>query len=90
MRANKASTKNTSMHPDDAPELTDAFFLKADLHNGSRLIRRGRPPAGVTKVSTTVRFSAEVIDHFKAGGPGWQTRMDQALRQFIAEHPGQH
>jgi hypothetical protein len=29
-----------------------------------------------------------VIAHFKASGDGWQTRIDAALRQFIAEHPG--
>jgi uncharacterized protein (DUF4415 family) len=28
-----------------------------------------------------------VIDHFKASGDGWQTRIDAALRQYIAEHP---
>jgi uncharacterized protein (DUF4415 family) len=33
------------------------------------------------------RPKAEVIDHFKASGSGWQTRIDAALRQFITEHP---
>jgi hypothetical protein len=30
--------------PDDAPELTDEMFQRADLYNGGRLIRRGVPP----------------------------------------------
>ena len=46
-------------------------------------VRRGRPPLAKTKVSTTIRLSQEVIDHFKAGGRGWQSRIDEALREFI-------
>jgi uncharacterized protein (DUF4415 family) len=51
------------------------------------LARRGRPKAEVTKVRVGIRLSSEVIDHFKASGDGWQTRIDAALRQYIAEHP---
>jgi uncharacterized protein (DUF4415 family) len=35
-----------------------------------------------------IRLSADVMAHFKASGDGWQTRIDAALRQFIAEHHG--
>jgi len=51
------------------------------------LAARGRPKAEVTKVRVGIRLSSEVIDHFKASGDGWQTRIDAALRQYIAEHP---
>ena len=44
---------------------------------------RGEQKAPV-KVSTTIRLSREVIDHFRQGGPGWQTRIDHALREWIA------
>ena len=54
----------------------------------SLLTPRGRPKAEVTKVRVGIRLSPEVIAHFKASGDGWQTRIDAALRQFIAEHPG--
>lgn len=54
----------------------------------SLLTPRGRPKADVTKVRVGIRLSPEVLDHFKASGDGWQTRIDAALRQFIAEHPG--
>jgi uncharacterized protein (DUF4415 family) len=87
MTPEKRSTKNIRADADDAPELTDAFFQTADIYQGTTLVRRGRPPAEATKISTTVRFSPEVIDYFRSGGPGWQTRIDQALKQFIAEHP---
>ncbi|MXW45607.1 MAG: BrnA antitoxin family protein [Gammaproteobacteria bacterium] len=49
-------------------------------------VRRGRPPVAKPKVSTTIRLSQDVIDHFKAGGRGWQTRIDAALREWIGEH----
>ncbi|MGH8210042.1 MAG: BrnA antitoxin family protein [Steroidobacteraceae bacterium] len=51
-------------------------------------MRRGRPPAEVRKVSTKLRLSPEVIEHFRAGGPGWQTRIDQALKRVVARASG--
>lgn len=38
-----------------------------------------------TKVSTTIRLSREVLDHFRATGSGWQARVDGALREWIAK-----
>lgn len=65
---------------DDAPDLStpewQAKFAAAK-------VRRGRPKADKTKVSTTIRLSPEVIEHFKADGPGWHTRIDEALRKVV-------
>jgi len=71
MSAKSTATKNTWVDPDDAPELTDAWFENADLHQGKKLIRRGRP-AGTTKASTTLRFDVDILEAFKATGKGWQ------------------
>jgi len=30
---------------------------------------------------TPLRLSREVVDRFRADGPGWQTRMDEALKK---------
>ena len=46
-------------------------------------VRRGRPKAAATKVSTTIRLDSEVLAAFKADGPGWQTRINQALRKSV-------
>ena len=89
MTAKSAVTKSTWVDPDDAPELTDDFFEKADLMQGAKLVRRGRP-AGTTKASQTVRFDLDVIAAFKATGKGWQTRMNNALREWLKEHPLNH
>lgn len=47
---------------------------------------RGRPFSKEKKVSVTVRYSAKVIDAFKATGKGWQSRMNAALEEYIATH----
>lgn len=86
MTAKSIATKNTSVDADDAPELTDAWFEKADLMQGSKIVRRGRP-AGQTKASQTVRFDLDVLAAFKSTGKGWQTRMNNALREWLKEHP---
>ena len=46
---------------------------------------RGRP-AGSTKESTTIRIDHDVLDAFRAGGPGWQSRMNAALRDWLKTH----
>jgi uncharacterized protein (DUF4415 family) len=71
-----------------ARELLPGLFSASQ--SASLLAPRGRPKAEVTKVRVGIRLSPEVIEHFKASGSGWQTRIDAALLQFIAEHPGAH
>jgi uncharacterized protein (DUF4415 family) len=34
-----------------------------------------------TKVAVSLRLTREVVERFKADGPGWQSRMDQALKK---------
>lgn len=96
-----AKSKNTPapwVDPDDAPELTDEFFAKATPMIADRpasreeytiavreAVRRGRPP-GSSKVSSTIRFDGDVLAAFRAGGPGWQTRINAALRDWLLQH----
>jgi len=83
MSGSRDVSKTAWVDPDDAPELDDAWFDKADHYRGETLIRRGRP-RGSDKVSTTIRFDADVLAAFKKDGPGWQTRMNEALRDWLA------
>ncbi len=46
----------------------------------------GRPTADVTKDKITIRLSREVTEYFRATGKGWQTRMDEALKEYVATH----
>jgi uncharacterized protein (DUF4415 family) len=50
------------------------------------MLRPGRPAGSGQKVSTTIRFDTEVIDAFRASGRGWQTRMNDALRDWLKTH----
>jgi uncharacterized protein (DUF4415 family) len=70
--------------PNDA-EATRAFLERADLIRGGKLVRRGKrgPQKAPTKKLVSLRLSPEVVDHFKAGGPGWQTRIDETLVKAI-------
>lgn len=47
---------------------------------------RGRPKAAQTKLAVTVRYSREVVEYFKSTGAGWQTRMDEVLKKWVARH----
>lgn len=85
MNASKRGTHTAWTDPDDALELTDGFFERADEYVGDKLVRRGRP-AGSQKTATTIRFDNEVIDAFKATGKGWQTRMNAALKDWLKSH----
>jgi uncharacterized protein (DUF4415 family) len=42
---------------------------------------RGGRPAGSDKQMVSIRLDKEVVEKFKAGGPGWQTRINAALRK---------
>lgn len=68
--------------PDGAPQLTGEFFGQAELHAGSRLVRRGRgqPRSEQPKRQVTSRLDRGVIDRYRAAEPGWQVRMNEALR----------
>jgi len=70
--------------PND-PEATRAWLARADLLRNGKLVRRGKrgPQKAPTKKLVSLRLSQEVVEHFKAGGPGWQTRIDSTLRKAI-------
>jgi uncharacterized protein (DUF4415 family) len=68
---------------EDAPELTDDQLARADLYEGDRLIRRGRPPKARPKEAVKLRLSPDVLDHYRAGGPGWQTRINATLERAV-------
>jgi uncharacterized protein (DUF4415 family) len=72
--------------PDTAPELTEDFFRHAEVWQGDRFIRRGgRPKGSGTKEMVTLRLDREVLEYFRVGGPGWQTRLNDVLRAVISE-----
>ncbi|MBS0609135.1 MAG: BrnA antitoxin family protein [Proteobacteria bacterium] len=83
MTAKKPSTPATWTDPDDAPELTEAFFQAADQYEGATLKPRGRPIAATTKEPVKLRLDADVLAALRASGDGWQTRINDALRASL-------
>lgn len=67
----------------EIPELTDEWFEQAAHYRAGVLVRRGRPPAVIRKQQVTLRLDADVLDTFRSGGPGWQSRINAALRKAL-------
>lgn len=84
---------------DENPELSAEWFARAQPaaqvlpalvgpeHAAEMLKpRRGRPALAEPKRHVNIRLDADVLDAFKRRGPGWQTRMNAALREWLATH----
>ncbi|MBF0117138.1 MAG: BrnA antitoxin family protein [Magnetococcales bacterium] len=78
--------------PEEDAAITAAALLDLDNPplNDLELLQfkrvAGRPKTLAPKVSTTIRFDADVINGFRATGKGWQTRMNDALRDWLKSH----
>ncbi len=92
MPAKKRVSKRVWADPDDAPQWTKEQFDRAEFAVGGKVVRpaqgtltrpRGRPKKIDAKVHIHIRLSPTVLDHFRAGGPGWQTRIDEILRKWV-------
>lgn len=63
-------------------------ILPSDLlaHLPKRAIGQRGKQKKPTKIAVTLRYSPEVVEYFKSTGDGWQTRMDEALKEWISSH----
>jgi len=79
--AKKRYTASDMRAVSDNPEWTKGDFAKAKPFNEVfPTMRKGRGPnRAPTKELVSLRLSPEVLKHFKADGPGWQTRIDESL-----------
>jgi uncharacterized protein (DUF4415 family) len=81
MNAKRRGSGPISHDLDTPPEITDAWIAGADLYEGDRLVRRGRPKLEHPRQLLSLRLPPDVIARWKASGPGWQTRMAEALEK---------
>jgi uncharacterized protein (DUF4415 family) len=58
----------------------------ADLKTQLANKRMGRPPSTSPKVQVAIRFDQDVLASFKASGRGWQTRINEVLRDWLKDH----
>lgn len=93
MPAKKRAFKRVWRDPDDAPEWSEAQFARAEVAvagkvrqpaQGTLTRRRGRPKKPDAKLHIHIRLSPLVLGYFRATGPGWQTRIDNVLRQWVS------
>ena len=80
MNVSNEGTESSWVDPDDAPELDDDWFDRAEVRIGDKVIRRGRPK-GSTKRLVSLRLDEAVLEKFRAEGPGWQSRINEALKK---------
>ena len=95
MNGKSDGSKTAWVDPDDGIEWTDEMFDHAEFAIGGKVIRpatgkigltkRGRPKLVVTKQQVSVRLDPDVIEGLRALGPGWQGRMNTALREWLAK-----
>lgn len=90
-----SSASKAASQPDDAnPEWLAEDFQHArsaadvlpeimGKEHAHALLTRGRPKSRNPKVALTIRYDAEIVESFRATGPGWQTRMNAALREWL-------
>jgi len=70
-----AKLSDQDIDTSDIPELGEDFFRRAEL----------RVPV---KRAVTIRLDADVLEWFKGQGAGYQTRINQLLRQYMQAHQG--
>ncbi len=76
LRSNLQQVDAHAIAPDeyaDLPELTEEMLSRASLNKG------GRPVSANPRKPISLRLPAEVIERWRATGPGWQTRMAERL-----------
>ena len=73
--------------PDSPYDPNDAAAVEA-YWKGARVSRPGHrgPGKKAKKVLLSIRYSPEVVEYFKSTGEGWQTRMDDALKEWLVAH----
>ena len=59
----------------ELPELTEEMLARAKINKG------GRPLSSNPRRLISLRLPADVIERWRATGPGWQTRMAERLRK---------
>ncbi len=89
-------TPNPEAIDAENPEWTKEDFARAvpfsqlpePLQTKLRSLKKPRgPQKAATKEVVTIRLSRDVVERLRASGPGWQTRVDTALRQWIETQP---
>ena len=61
---------------EELPELTEEMLARGKVNKG------GRPRSANPKRLISIRLTEDVIQRWRATGPGWQSRMAETLARF--------
>ncbi len=81
MQTKKPGPGSEGADAGDAPLLTEEWFERADAFHGGERVRRERPKAASAKEAVNLPLDADVLQYFRQSGPGWQSRINEALRK---------
>jgi uncharacterized protein (DUF4415 family) len=80
-RDNPTWTKETFARARKARDVLPEIF---GATSAAKMLKpRGRPKSGNARASISLRLPRETLARWKATGPGWQTRMAQALSKAV-------
>jgi uncharacterized protein (DUF4415 family) len=75
--------KDETRRPLTSREAAEAAFKKATTKPAD--LPPPKPAIPGMREMVSLRLDREVLDHFQAAGPGWQDRINDALRKLIAK-----
>lgn len=91
---NKATLSNPALLLANASDIVEKDNDEFDWDNAivsqnytDLKTKLGRPVSDNPKQAVSIRFDADVIAYFKAQGKGWQTAMNNALKEYIRANP---
>jgi len=67
---------------EDRPASAEELIAAVSAHRR----KRGRPAGSSAKEQIALRVDRDVLARFRAEGPGWQTRMNEALKDWLRAH----
>ncbi len=73
----------TGIEPEDDEDSPDASQL---MREAITQRRAGRPAGSGNKEQVAIRFDKDILEAFRGTGRGWQTRMNEALKEWLKEH----
>jgi len=75
--------KLTNMEPEDDEDSPDASILMRQEIEKRKV---GRPAGTANKEQVAIRLDKDILTAFRATGAGWQTRMNDALKEWLNSH----
>jgi uncharacterized protein (DUF4415 family) len=81
MQTKKPGGENEWVDPDEAPLLAREWFERADVHRANQTAGHSKPEPVSSKEAVSLRLDADILAFFRATGPDWQSRVNEALRK---------